>query len=95
MANVQRTESGSHGRFTVEEDGRLLGELTFSRAGDALAILDHTAVSPEARGTGAGRRLVDAAVTWARETGIKLMPLCPYARSVFEKDASLADVWHK
>ena len=34
-------------------------------------------------------------VAWARETGTKLMPLCPYARSVFEKDASLADVWHK
>jgi len=88
-------ESGSHGRFTVEEEGRLLGELTYSRAGAALVILDHTAVSPHARGTGAGRALVDAAVAWARETGIKLMPLCPYARSVFEKDASLVDVWQK
>ena len=95
MANVHHTESGSHGRFSIEEDGRQLGELTYSRAGDALVILDHTAVSPEARGTGAGRTLVAAAVAWARETGTRLMPLCPFARSVFEKDASLADVWHK
>jgi uncharacterized protein len=95
MATVHHTESGSHGRFTVEEEGRLLGELTYSRAGDALVILDHTAVSPHARGTGAGRTLVNAAVAWARESGTKLMPLCPYARSVFEKDASLADVWHR
>ena len=95
MANVHHTESGSHGRFAVEEDGRLLGELTYSRAGDALVILDHTAVSAVARGTGTGRTLVDAAVAWARETGTRLMPLCPYARSVFEKDPTLADVWHR
>ena len=95
MANVHHTESGSKGRFSVEEEGRLLGELTYSRAGEALVILDHTAVAPHARGSGAGRTLVDAAVAWARETGAKLMPLCPYARSVFEKDPSIADVWHK
>ena len=77
---------GSHGRFTVQEEGRLLGELTYSRAGAALVILDHTVVSPHARGTGAGRALVDAAVAWALQTGTKLMPLCPYARSVFEKE---------
>jgi predicted GNAT family acetyltransferase len=41
---------------------------------------------------GMGRVLVDAAVAWARETHTRLMPLCPYARSVFEKDPSLADV---
>jgi predicted GNAT family acetyltransferase len=95
MANVHHTESGSKGRFSIEEDGRQQGELTYSRAGQTLVILDHTAVSSEARGTGTGRALVDAAVAWARETGIKLMPLCPYARSVFEKDPSIADVWHK
>jgi uncharacterized protein len=95
MANVQHSESGSHGRFRVEEGGRQLGELTYSRAGDALVILDHTAVSADARGTGTGRTLVDAAVAWARATNTKLLPLCPYARSVFEKDPSISDVWHR
>jgi uncharacterized protein len=95
MANVMRTEDGNHGRFKVEEDGQTMGELTYSRASDSLVILDHTAVSPDARGTGVGRMLVDAAVSWARESHTMLMPLCPYARSVFEKDASLSDVWHR
>jgi predicted GNAT family acetyltransferase len=38
------------------------------------------------------RRLVDAAVTWARATGTKLSATCSYTRSVFEKDTSLRDV---
>ncbi len=95
MDPILHEESGSKGRFHAERDGAALGELTYSRAGDTLAILDHTSVSEAARGTGLGRRLVDAAVEWARTNGIKLMPLCPYARSVFEKDASLADVWKR
>ncbi len=92
---IDRVESGSKGSFTATDEGRTLGEITYSRAGDALVILDHTDVSAEARGTGLGRQLVDAAVAWARETGTRIMPLCPYARSVFEKDESLADVWHR
>jgi len=95
MSNVMRTEEGNHGRFKADDGGHTVGELTYSRAGDNLVILNHTAVSPDARGTGVGRTLVDAAVAWARETQTKLMPLCPYAKSVFEKDASLADVWHR
>jgi predicted GNAT family acetyltransferase len=95
MSNVLRSEEGTRGRFRVEENGRMMGELTYSRAGDHLVILDHTEVSPEARGTGVGRTLVDAAAAWARETGTRLMPLCPYARSVFDKEPSLADVWHR
>jgi predicted GNAT family acetyltransferase len=92
---VEREESGSKGRFVATEDGRTLGHLTFTRAGDTLVILDHTEVSDEARGTGLGRQLVDAAVAWAREARLSIIPLCPYARSVFEKDASLQDVWRR
>ena len=95
MDDIQHTDSATRGRFYAERDGQLLGELTYSRAGEDAAILDHTLVTDLARGTGLGRRLVDTAVAWARAGGIKLIPLCPYARSVFERDPSLADVWRK
>ncbi len=95
MDQIQHSQTATKGRFYLERDGQLLGELTYSRAGDDAAILDHTLVTDLARGTGLGRRLVDDAVAWAREGSIKLIPLCPYARSVFEKDESLADVWRR
>jgi predicted GNAT family acetyltransferase len=44
------------------------------------------------RGTGAGKKLVAAAVDWARDENQRLMPLCPFARSVFDKTPEFADV---
>ena len=55
-------------------------------------IIDHTTVDDALRGTGAGKQLVEAAVLWARAESIKLMPLCPYAKSVFDKTPAYADV---
>lgn len=33
-----------------------------------------------------------AAVDFARAQQLKIMPLCPFAKSVFDKEPSLADV---
>jgi uncharacterized protein len=82
----------TRGAFVLDAGGVRLGTLTYSRATPTLVILDSTDVSDAARGTGLGRRLVDAAVAWARESGTKLIPLCPYAKSVFDRDPALRDV---
>ena len=92
VPSIQREESGTRGTFHADGPGGRLGTLTYSRTTPTLIIIDHTDVSDLARGTGLGRRLVDAAVAWARETGTMIIPLCPYARSVFDRDPSLADV---
>ncbi|MGE3189946.1 MAG: GNAT family N-acetyltransferase [Vicinamibacterales bacterium] len=91
-APVRHEESGTRGAFVLARDGTEAGRLTYSRAGEAIAILDHTEVAAEARGTGVGRALVQAAVNWAREHHVRLVPLCPYARAVFARDASIRDV---
>jgi predicted GNAT family acetyltransferase len=57
-----------------------------------MIIIDHTEVSSTLRGTGAGKKMVEAAVAWARREGVKIIPLCPFAASVFAKDPSLSDV---
>ena len=88
---VGHEESGHRGAFTIERDGKRLAELTYTVAGSRV-ILDHTTVDDALRGTGAGKQLVNAAVEWARAGGRKLMPLCPFARSVFEKAPEYRDV---
>ena len=90
--SIQREESGTRGAFHADGPGGRLGTLTYSRTTPTLVILDSTDVSEAARGTGLGRRLVEAAVVWARDTQTKIIPLCPYAKSVFERDAALRDV---
>jgi predicted GNAT family acetyltransferase len=90
---VQREETGHRGAFYIERAKERLAELTFSAAPDGkLVILEHTEVSESLRGQGVARRLVEAAVVWARQSGVKLVPLCPFAKAVFDREPGFRDV---
>lgn len=89
---IGQRDDGKRGAFVAERGGRTLGELDYSRPSHDLMIIEHTEVGAEARGTGLGRQLVDAAVDWARREQAHIIPLCPYARAVFAQDASIRDV---
>jgi predicted GNAT family acetyltransferase len=78
--------------FFVERDGKRLATLTYTVAGEKRIILDHTEVGDELRGTGTGGQLVEAAVQWARAEKKIVIPLCPYAKSVFDKTPAYKDV---
>lgn len=83
---------GNKGAFVIDGDGKRLATMTYSVAGDEIVIIDHTEVDPSLRGTGAGQALVAAAVAWARDSSRRILPLCPFARSVFERTPEYADV---
>lgn len=89
---IQRVEIETKGSFFIETDGKKLAEMTYSKAGDDKIIIDHTEVSEALKGTGAGKKLVAESVKYARENNIKIIPLCPFAKSVFEKTAEYSDV---
>lgn len=88
---VTHERHGHKGAFVIDRDGKRLAEMTYSMAG-AKAIIDHTTVDDALRGTGAGKKLVEAAVLWARAENVKIIALCPYAKSVFDKTPAYADV---
>ena len=89
---IKLEQSGSKGSFYMEEQGKRLAVMTFSKAGDQRIIIDHTEVSDALRGKGAGKQLVTAAVDHARKNGLKILPLCPFAKSVFDKVPAFSDV---
>lgn len=82
---------GSKGRYFYRADGAE-AEMTFTRAGDHLMIIDHTLVPDAFRGRGIGLRLVSRAVEDARASGKKIMPLCPFANAQFRRHPEWADV---
>jgi predicted GNAT family acetyltransferase len=90
--SIGHEESGHRGAFFFEQGGKRLGEMTYSRANASLVIIDHTEVDPSLGGQGIGRKLLDAAVAWARETKTKVLSTCPYASAQFAKDPSIRDV---
>ena len=88
---VSHESKGHRGAFVIDQDGKRLAEMTYTVAGSRV-IIDHTTVDDALRGKGAGKQLVAKAVEWARAGNRKLMPLCPYAKSVFDKTPEYRDV---
>ena len=91
---IDHESQGHRGSFFIAQDGQRLAKLTYTVAGSRV-ILDHTEVDDTLRGSGAGRKLVAAAVDWARREQRQLLPLCPFARSVFDKTPEFRDVLAK
>ena len=89
---IKHRENGHKGSFYVESNGILLAEMTYSFAGSNKMIIDHTEVSDQLRGKGVGNMMVDAAVAYSRDNQIKIIPLCHFAKSVFDKTKYYGDV---
>lgn len=90
--NIENLEEDTKGAYFIEVNGKKVAEMTYSIAGTDRIIIDHTEVSDEYRGTGVGDKLVRKAVDDARTKGISIVPLCPFARSVFNKNEAMRDV---
>lgn len=90
--DILQTDNGKKGFFYVKEGEEILAKMVYVWAGSDRIIIEHTEVDERLRGKGAGRQMVDAAVRFARERNVKIVPLCPFARSVFNKVPTYSDV---
>jgi predicted GNAT family acetyltransferase len=88
---VEREDGTSKGRYRIVIEG-VEAEMTYSRAGKQLIIIDHTEVPAALRGRKVGERLVRQAVEDARRDGIFIMPLCPFAKAQMERHPEWQDV---
>ncbi|WP_078806520.1 GNAT family N-acetyltransferase [Pilibacter termitis] len=78
----------------VNDEGNEVGEITWALAGTVM-IVDHTFVDPEYRQDNFAKELVRQLVEYARKEEYEVLPLCPYARTQFEKNAEYQDVLRK
>ncbi|MBK7141978.1 MAG: N-acetyltransferase [bacterium] len=89
---IQQNFDGAKGSFFIEQDGTRVAEMTYVQSTSILMIIDHTEVSPILKGQGVGAKLVRAGVEHARQNGLKIVPLCPFAKVEFERHTEYADV---
>ncbi|MCA0232062.1 MAG: N-acetyltransferase [Bacteroidetes bacterium] len=89
---IEQFNRESKGFFKASEDGKEAGRMTYAWAGNDKFIIDHTEVNPDFKGKNVGLQLVMAAVDFAREKNLKIIPLCPFAKSVFDKKEEIRDV---
>lgn len=81
-----------NGVFRAVENGVEAGEMTYVWAGDKKIIIDHTGVQEAFNGQGVGKKLVLASVAFARQNDLKILPLCPFAKATFQRNADIQDV---
>jgi len=84
--------TGSKGRYVAREEGLPDAEMTYSIANTHLIIIDHTGVPDEWRGKGVGKALVERGVLDARARGVRIVPLCPFAKAQIERHPEWQDV---
>lgn len=90
--DILHKDNGKNGMFYVEENGEVLAEMTYVWSGADKLIIDHTGVSEVLKGKGVGKLLVKSAVDMARDKHVKILPVCPFAKSEFEKNPAYNDV---
>ncbi|MCF6101660.1 DUF5996 family protein [Mesorhizobium muleiense] len=91
VEKVEREDTASKGRYRMLVDG-VEAEMTYSRAGEGLIIIDHTEVPAALRGRKVGERLVRQAVEDARREGVAIIPLCPFAKAQIDRHVEWQDV---
>lgn len=89
---INQQDDGKHGVFQLLDKGIIAGEMSYTWAGEGMLIIDSTQVSDDYRGQSVGRTLLTALVDFVRAKAVKVIPLCPYAKAAFDKDASIRDV---
>ena len=90
MTELKHNEADKN--FEIIQDGKHAGLITYTWGGDGRFIIDHTEVDEEFGGLGLGRKLLEAAVRFAREKGVKIIPQCTFAKKILEKTPEYQDL---
>lgn len=92
MIEIKQIKSGTKGFFGAFDGDKEAGRMTYTSVGNTKMIIDHTEVSDEYKGQSIGTRILMEVVKYARENKIKIIPLCPFAKSVFDRTEEIRDV---
>ncbi len=92
MIEIKQNESGTKGFFGAFDGDKEAGRMSYTFVGSSKLIIDHTEVSDLYKGQNIGKRILMELVKYARENKIKVIPLCPFAKSVFNKVEEIRDV---
>lgn len=89
---IEHKKIGTKGLFYVAGEKEPLAKMVYTMPSPEKMIIEHTEVDEQLKGQNVGYQLVKTAVEYARANNIKIIPLCPFANSVFKRKQEFADV---
>lgn len=96
MAEVTITkEDGAlRGRYAAHMEGiDAEGEITFTHRGPGIVSADHTGVPDAMAGQGVAKALLNFLLEDARQSGFRIVPLCPYVRAQYARHPEWAELF--
>ncbi|WP_432152959.1 GNAT family N-acetyltransferase [Streptomyces tricolor] len=86
---VERVDARN--RYEIRVDGKRAG-LTAYRDHGAQRVFHHTEIDDAFAGQGLASRLVQEALTDVRESGKRIVPVCPYVAKFLQRHDEFADL---
>src|SRR5215203_5544729 len=90
---VQHKQRENNGMFYVQLDGDIVARMTYVQPDAETMIVEHTNVDDEVRHENVGYQMVNTAVQYARNRNLKIVPMCPFVKAVFDKKPEYKDVF--
>ena len=87
-------KKGSKSFYVGDSESAPLAEMIFSTDKDVITI-EHTFVSDELRGQGAGRQLLQKLAAWVREDHKKIIAVCPFVKKELTKSQEYDDILYQ
>ncbi len=78
-------------RFEIVRDGEVLGHAAYQKT-DQMVIFTHTEVAPSMEGQGLGGRLVRSALDQVRDSGLQVLPICPFVQAWMSRHPEYQDL---
>jgi len=85
-------EEANKGYAEAKVGNEQIGKMTYSFSEEGIIMIDSTYVFDAYKGQGIGKEMLYKIVEMARLNNIKIIPLCPFSISVFEKNVDIQDV---
>ncbi len=89
--DIAITHDEARRRFVADLGGQT-AELTYIERDAQTVVFNHTFVPPGMRGGGVAAALAARALGWARDSGRKVIPVCPYVASYMQRHPEYEDL---
>jgi predicted GNAT family acetyltransferase len=92
MMEMTKVESEFGGKLIAMDQGEEIGKVIYTWEEPAILVIQHTLVNPRYKGKNIGTQLIFEVADYARKENLKIIPQCPFAEKVFQKNKEIEDV---
>lgn len=92
MMTITHTNNERQGEFVAFEGDERVGYISYEWVDNNCFAILHTVVSPEHKGKGIAKILLDAAADYARKHNKKIKDVCSFVTVQFERNDKYNDV---